>query len=57
LKGLQKDYYILRILNLYHVHLLNGILTLYGPVKMEHFIALKNQIKINNLDIKDIIVK
>ncbi len=34
-----------------------GILTLHGPVKIEHFIALKNQIIIKNLDIKDIIVK
>jgi len=57
LKGLQKDYYILRILNLYRAHLMCGILTLHGPVKMEHFITLKNHIKLNNLKIKDIIVK
>ena len=34
-----------------------GILTLYGPVKMEHFIALKNQIIINNVKVNDIMVK
>jgi hypothetical protein len=34
-----------------------GILTLYGPVKMEHFIALKNHIIIKDLKIKDIVIK
>lgn len=57
LSDFQKSYYILRILNLYHVHLMSGILTLDGPVKMEHFIKLKNYIRLFNIDIKDIIVK
>lgn len=57
MKELQKDYKILRIINLYNVHLTDGILTFEGPVKMDHFIALRNQIKINNIKIKDIIVK
>lgn len=57
MKDLQKDYYILKILNLYRAHLMCGILTLYGPVKMEHFIALKNQIIINNVKVNDIMVK
>lgn len=57
LSDFQKDYHMFRIINLYHAHLMCGILTLDGPVKMEHFIKLRNHIKINNLNVKDIIVK
>lgn len=51
------DFYIRKILNQYDIKLINKTLVINKPIKVEYFLKLKRYIFMNQIDVKEILVK